>query len=404
MGATLLGQFFGFMALPFISRIYTPENFAFFQFFVEITGVIALIASGKLDFGILLPKSDSASRAILQAIIIIPTLGILSTLTIIFLVNANLSQFYTTNVTYRALSILIGCAVAVELFLTVCIKYHTRKENYNSLAMANVSRNMVKPMCQIALALEVIGMKSTGLVLGHILSNIVACIVLMNKENIGTTKIKKVTILSGVMKFKKMWKYPLVALPSGIFSRSRQSIILGCITQNFGLENAGYYAMAWKLLIVPLSAIEQAAVKVNTGNIATFVRKGESSYNYVVKSWKLTLLIGFTAALLLFLFGEKVIVEILGDTWEKTAEFCILMSPIIIGRFSSVPISYVFNAVNRQELQVIFDVFLTTSALLIFSDIIVNINIKQALLTYSIFAFIVYLITGIVSIKIIKYK
>ena len=58
MTGTTIAQAIPITISPILTRIYTPEDFGVFALFVAIVGFIAVIASGRYEQAIMLPKYD----------------------------------------------------------------------------------------------------------------------------------------------------------------------------------------------------------------------------------------------------------------------------------------------------------------------------------------------------------
>ena len=58
MTGTTIAQAIPIAITPILTRIYTPEDFGVFTFFLAITAVFGSIANGKYEVAIMLPKKD----------------------------------------------------------------------------------------------------------------------------------------------------------------------------------------------------------------------------------------------------------------------------------------------------------------------------------------------------------
>mgnify|MGYP006129540733 CR=1 FL=1 len=55
-GGTVLAQIVGYLFLPFITRLYIPENFGEFGIFMAIFGLISPLLGGKFEVALVLEK------------------------------------------------------------------------------------------------------------------------------------------------------------------------------------------------------------------------------------------------------------------------------------------------------------------------------------------------------------
>ena len=64
LSANVLAQVIGILVYPVLTRIYRPEDFALFNLFVSIAGVLTLIATAEYHYAIVLPKSEQHAKAL----------------------------------------------------------------------------------------------------------------------------------------------------------------------------------------------------------------------------------------------------------------------------------------------------------------------------------------------------
>jgi len=51
-----IAQLVSFAVSPLLTRLYAPEDFGVFQIFSSISGIAGVIATGRLEMAIMLPK------------------------------------------------------------------------------------------------------------------------------------------------------------------------------------------------------------------------------------------------------------------------------------------------------------------------------------------------------------
>src|SRR5690554_7483720 len=55
---TILAQGISYVLMPFITRLYTPEDFGEFGMIMRIVAFLAVVGAGRYEFAIPLPKKD----------------------------------------------------------------------------------------------------------------------------------------------------------------------------------------------------------------------------------------------------------------------------------------------------------------------------------------------------------
>ncbi|MDC1200166.1 oligosaccharide flippase family protein, partial [bacterium] len=87
MTGTTISQAIPLAATPILTRIYTPEDFGVLALFSSITAILGLLATGKYEMAILLPKDDKDALNIVYLSVILSAIFSIILFTIVFLFN-----------------------------------------------------------------------------------------------------------------------------------------------------------------------------------------------------------------------------------------------------------------------------------------------------------------------------
>jgi len=64
MAGTVIGQALVFVLAPFITRLFTPEDFTLLEQYTMIITVLSVVVTGKYEFAIMHPKDQNDARHI----------------------------------------------------------------------------------------------------------------------------------------------------------------------------------------------------------------------------------------------------------------------------------------------------------------------------------------------------
>ena len=65
LGGSLAGQLVTIAAAFVLTRLYSPEAFAHLEMFALVTGIAAVLGTGKFEQALMLPKGESIHRGCL---------------------------------------------------------------------------------------------------------------------------------------------------------------------------------------------------------------------------------------------------------------------------------------------------------------------------------------------------
>ena len=81
---TTLSQSIPVIASPILTRLYSPEDFGVFALFLSLTSLFAVIATGKYDLAIIIPRKDIEAKYLIILSLIISFFVILLVLVLVF--------------------------------------------------------------------------------------------------------------------------------------------------------------------------------------------------------------------------------------------------------------------------------------------------------------------------------
>ena len=62
-----IGQIIPFVLAPFLTRIFSPEEFAVLANYLAIVTMIGIVSCGRLEMAVTLPKEDSNARKVVKS-------------------------------------------------------------------------------------------------------------------------------------------------------------------------------------------------------------------------------------------------------------------------------------------------------------------------------------------------
>jgi len=321
MFGTALAQVIPFLLSPIISRLYTPEAFGKYSLFISISGLLTIIATGKYDMAIILPKYDKYAYhlVILSSILTL----IFSFLVLVLLFPLKLI-FKIENLYF----ILPFVVFAIGLNY-VFDRFNNRIKNYKLMSIQRLIKSTVESIVSIFFA--ILFKNSLGLiwgfVIGYICSNLV--MIFINYKNFKNCNYSKV-ILKTVS--KKYINFPRYTLPHSILNTLSAQIPIYFIPIFFSGIELGYYSFGLRIVQAPLSLISQSLFNVLGQKFSEEYAKGKSLLPLFNSTLKKLLLIALFS-IPFFIFAPQIFGFIFGDRWLEAGKYIRILSPWIILSF-----------------------------------------------------------------------
>lgn len=382
----ILAQLIPFILAPIITRIFSPEELGIHGNFVALVTLISIIANGRLELAIVLPKVDTKAVQLLKLGLKI-SVGISLICFSLLLIKAPLEQFYQTKLLSQFLPL-----VAITVFIisthNLLIQWLVRIKLFYSISMIKILLSICTNSLFILLGWLQFGV--TGLIFSYIIGFGLTTFVLffMTKKNIPWSSPSLIKDKKLLLEYKE---FPLInslhAFSDILF---QDFIILAIITSQFGLVTAGLFVVMMKYLKAPVRFIGSAIGQVfyPEGNQNRI--EGKSNKLLLGKSIKISILVAIPIILIVAAAGPKLFGWYLGEQWIESGFFArIMILPIALGLITS-PISSIPLIYNKQKTSFIINLigmliasitfyFVTLNSLNIYYGLIILASIQSLL-------------------------
>ena len=395
MTGTTLAQAIPVAIAPILTRIYTPEDFGVFALYVAISSIAGVVATGRYELTIMLPKKDSDAANLVVLSIIVAFLVSLLMLGAVLFFNDSITMLLgnpqiSTWLYFVPLTVLLTGIYQSLNF------WSNRKKQYKRLAINRVVQNATMSCTHVGAGC--IGFGFSGLIIGSIVGQGVASVALGNilwREDktifTQTTKLKKIALARRYINFPR---YLVIAHTLNSASFQSPSILLNML---FNSATAGYYMLTRRVISVPMSIVARAIGDVFRQEASyDFIHKGQCVKVYN-KTLKRLVLIAVLPFLVFFLVAPDLFAFIFGEPWRVAGKYARILTPMVFLQFVASPLSLMFMVAEKQKYDLIWQLclFVMTSASLVagyFFD-----SVLCGLILFSLSYSLMYLISGIMS-------
>jgi len=363
MTGTTIAQAIPIAISPILTRIYSPEDFGVFALYMSIVGTFAAMATLRYDTAIMLPKKDKDAINIVLLSVMISFFISLIVLLIIFLFNQQITNLLETPDISNWLYVVPLTVLLTGLYQSFNF-WNNRKKEYHSLSISKITQSVATG--SINLGMGFVGFGVTGLIVGSLIGQVVSTSLLakmaLNKDNKLLVYVNRLKIFAFVKKYKKL---PLLNLPNALIDSFRLSGISILIAKFFTAATLGQFALAWKMVQVPMTLVGgslsqvffQKVASSNKVNLHTIVKK------FIVRAS----LAAAPMFLIVYFFSVDIFIFVFGENWKLAGESASVMAPWLFINFISSPLSTLFIVLNRQEVMLMFSiVFMAVPLAIIF--------------------------------------
>ena len=251
---SIIAHAVGFLLVPFITRKYTPEEFAVFTYILSIATIFMGIINCRYELAIVKAKNEEDTFALIKGALFVGVLFTFVVSIICYFIFVAKDDFTWYHALYL-LTFLLSYAI-----INVLTAYNNKQREYKIIASVNFIRPVVQNAGALLLGFLPIG--SHGLLASYTAGQFLG-ISRQNHSLRGQWKrifnTPNKIVLSQLYQNRNQLFYSTPAQLLNSFSYSSISLAIESL---FGLVLLGYYSLSVRLLGLPLSVVSGNVSKV----------------------------------------------------------------------------------------------------------------------------------------------
>ena len=346
---TAIGQATLIVVSPFLTRIYDPEAFGLFAIFSTLAAIFGILATLRFEYALPREADDTAAAALvsgifLTSIVAALLLGCLVWLTGPLFVALMGAPELAPFLWLLPPSVLFwGMGSALSLW---SIRQGTFKLN----GINRIIYHGAQATTQLILGLG--GMLNSGLILGYcsgFLARVGHLAATIPRQDLRRFFSPSIADLWRML--CRYRRYPMLYTPAAVFQEACSMLPAILIALLYGPAVAGLYALAQRVVMVPLRFLGESASQVFLGEVRSLNRTA------LLRLFKRVsiLFAGFGTIFIvpLFLAGPWLFAFVFGEAWRETGVFFQLLAPLYFTRLVVTPISQTLNILERQDIHLV---------------------------------------------------
>lgn len=339
---TGVSQLLPLLVSPILTRIYSPEDFGLFGFFLAASSLLAIPSSGQYELAILKPKSRRGSVNIAFLATILALAFAFLTLVVVALLNSHWLDQYEK---FKSVRYFIPIGLLL-IFSHNCLSYMLNRFNQ----FKRLSRIKIYQALLITATSLIFGFSAfnNGLLLSLLIGysiNVIWLVYLFHKLK-GGLSFKSIRIYA-----KEYKSFPqVVAISNSVNTLANQTPVY-FITSVFSAVTLGWFSLAHRVLIAPLGLISVSAGQVFFNELSRKVRNQESGVFRLVS--KVAGALGGVSIIIFMPFvlaGSLIFQLLFGPLWEEAGNYAQIMSFGLMIRFIVSPLSMALVALSKEKI------------------------------------------------------
>ncbi|MBU0877804.1 MAG: oligosaccharide flippase family protein [Gammaproteobacteria bacterium] len=396
VGGTALGQAIMLLALPFLTRLYTPEDFNTLAIYVAIVGIFSGAICLRFDIAITLPETTADAWRL-------TILGVVCAAFFSSIIAAGLALLLWSfainlGIEAHAFSIIVGLGLFSMGAFNSLQMWYVREKSFLCISIVKLLQSIVVVLVQIGIGIWLATM--AGLLWGQFANGAVGALALLlilkkNSFPLAILSFKDIKRL-----FQEYGRFPKYSVFESLANEAASQLPVLLIAFLLGGSEAGFLMLAMRVLQAPIALLGNAISQVFLSQAPLSERNGELaalSKSMLVRLAK----IGVGPLIFVGIVAPTIFPVVFGAEWARAGELVSWMTPWFILQLLVSPISMSLHIKGRQdaalELQLVSLVIRVASVVICY--LIVPVYMVQI---YALSGAATYLIYLIFVCKVLK--
>jgi len=345
-GGTAFAQGLTVLALPLLTRIYSPEEFGVLAVFTALLGMISVIASLRYAIAIPLPEAEESAANLLAVALVCVFLTTSAAALAIFLFGPQLASLMNAPALAKYLW-LLPIAIAATGAYSVFQYWATRKKAFARIARTRVEQSIGGVATQLIMGWT--GAGALGLIVGQIVSNGAGFFGLarraFSEDRAAFQGVEFKAMKSVARKYDRFPKYSTLEALTNSAGIQLPVILIASLT---GGAEVGYLMLAMRIMQAPMRFIGASISQVYFSRAVEEHRKGNLG-NFTARTIGGLAKIGVGPLIFVGIIAPSFFGVIFGAEWQRAGELVAWMTPWFVLQFLVSPVSMSLYVTNNQR-------------------------------------------------------
>lgn len=356
VSGTALGHAITSLALLFLTRLYTPEQFGILAIFTSILSIISVISCLRLEIAIPIAQDEETLTDLifLSLISLFVFFSILSIL--VFFIPVTWVQYISNgNSLYNYLwllpigffwtglyGIIQNLAIRENFFLQIS---KSRVIQSGSSASFQISGGLINPT-------------ATGLIIGFLLNVVIGSLFLgrgiYSRRKQLISRLKNVRVTYATLKYyDKYPKYSTWEAFANSAAIQAPVVMIGILSSK---SESGYLLLAMSVIQAPMSLFGTSIGQVYFSKAPNEL-KNHNLGRFTLSIFGKLIKVGVGPLIFIGILSPIIFEFIFGQSWIKSGWLVLFMTPWFIMQFLSTPISMAIHITGHQKQIFMFQIF-----------------------------------------------
>jgi O-antigen/teichoic acid export membrane protein len=357
MSGAVVSQLATLVAAPVLTRIYPAEAMGVFSIYASVVAVLSVAAALRYELAIVLPRDEREA----DELFILSCLAVLAvtalTCAAVGLAGRAAAERFGVPALAPWLAWIPATVLAVGLYQNLNY-WCTRQSRFRQVSVSQALRSGIAAAIQLAAGAA--GLGAAGLIGGHLAgqSGAAAALGMQNGKRIAARLRPGIRWRNLGALARRYAEFPAYSMPQSLLNALSQNLPVFLLAFFYGAKAAGYYAISYRILQMPVTLVSQSVRQVFLQQASEACRNGRRPLRMFAK---LTLTLALIAALptvAVFAFGPPLFAAVLGPQWGEAGQYARWMALWLFFAFVNPPATVLSTVYGMQRMLLVYEMLL----------------------------------------------
>lgn len=354
VGGAAMAHAISALALPVLSRLYTPSHFSALAVFSSLLGIFGVAANLRFDVAVPIPESR-ADATDLMGLSLICALTVSLMLLIPAVLMPSQIAAWLRQPTLAPYLWLLPVGVFLTASYSALQSWFVRERSFQYLAFTRMTQSTAAAGTQVGLGM--FGISPFGLLLGYVLNAGAACIALGARWLRACCAAGRLPTVVGMramaVQYQRFPKYSTLEALSNSAAIQLPVILIAAVAVG---PEAGFLTMAMYVMQAPMALIGTAIGQVYLSRAPDEYRLGRLS-TFTADILGGLIKAGVGPLLCAGIVAPVAFGLVFGQAWVRAGDLVAWMTPWFIMQFLASPISMALHVTGRQRAALVLQLF-----------------------------------------------
>ena len=354
-GGTALAQGLTLLVLPLLTRLYTPADFGVLAVYTSILGIITTVASLKFELAIPLAKDRQTAAHLLTLSLGVTLVMACVTALLTWAMGDRLIVWTKTPQLAPFLWLLPLGMLNIGMYQAFNY-WAIYKQSFGIIARTKLEQGLAQSATQVGLGF--FGVAPLGLLIGQLFGQGAGTFSLARSAWREDKRFFEAVQPDGVKQVTRRYRrFPLISSGSALLNSAGLQLPALLLAALYDPQIVGWFALSERVIRLPLSFVGQSVAQVYLGEASRLALSDPHKLKMLFRKMTRNLfLVGLIPLGSIALLAPWLFQLVFGEEWQTAGRFVQILSLMFLMRFVVAPLSQTLNILERQDVQLIWDV------------------------------------------------